>query len=167
MALLNDHYITILGPQEEIKRFAVDFNLVPGEYDLGKGAVVDGEEMPSAALGMGYYTVTKCGVYCCGAIIEFTVRGEFFQPSCLFRQFCSDYPRLSFQWRYCLELDNGVGYVDAQGDHRYCENFSRDSAGSDDWIYELRTPERLASKKMTIATTTILTRPNVPSTPPS
>jgi len=37
-------------------------------------------------------------------------------------------------------MDNGVGWIDCEGDHRYCENFSLDKKdGDDEWIAELRT----------------------------
>ena len=84
--------------------------------------MLDGwDQAPQINLGAGRHIIEKCVVGPCHVDIEFeSVR--FIWPDAMYRGLARNYPALSFQWCYWLDLGCARGYVDETGDHRYDDN---------------------------------------------
>ena len=119
MANWDVHRISVVGPPKEIARFVSDNGIVDGAIDMATGDVVDGwKQRPWMNLGPGRHIIEKCVAGPCCVEIDFE-SVNFIWPEGMYRSLVREYPTLHFQWRYWLDMDNGIGYVDETGDHRY------------------------------------------------
>jgi len=122
MANWDNHRLSAVGAPKEMARFVKDFEIVSGAIDMGTGEVLDGwGQKPWMKLGPGRHIIEKCVVGLCCVEIDFE-SANFVWPEGMYRALIREYPTLHFQWRYWLDVDCGVGYVDETGDHRYHED---------------------------------------------
>jgi hypothetical protein len=122
MANWDNHRLSAVGPPKEMARFVNDFEIVSGAIDMGTGEVLEGwGRKPWMKLGPGRHIIEKCIIGLCCVEIDFE-SANFVWPEGMYRALAREYPTLHFQWRYWLDADCGVGYVDETGDHRYHED---------------------------------------------
>lgn len=123
MSNWDTHQVTIVGPSEEIQRFAKDFKIVIGKLDEHREIIRDYGGAPSISLDARRYCERYCWVGL--ADIEFLFDAVGYDREEFYQELCAKYPKLHIIWRYWLDMDWGCGYIDKNGDHRFYEDCSK------------------------------------------